>query len=302
MASRILVTGASGTIGSRLVERLRGADVPVRLAGRSPEALRRRWPPLDAVRLDALDPATIPAAMRDVDVLYYLIHSMGEGEAGFAERDRRAAANVAGAAAEAGVRRIVYLGGLGDPVDSLSEHLASRQEAGRVLAAHGPPVVELRAGIILGADSASFRMLWDLVDRLPVMVTPRWVDTRAQPIAIDDVIGYLDAARTVETAQRHLIVEIGGADVLSYKEMMQRLARIRGKRRRIVTVPVLTPRLSSLWCAFVTSVPLSVARPLIDGVRNEVVVRDDTARLLFPDIRPVGFEAAARAAMEEMHR
>ena len=302
MASRILVTGASGTIGSRLVERLRGGDVPVRLAGRSPEALRRRWPPLDAVDLDALDPATIPAAMRDVDVLYYLIHSMGAGEAGFAERDRRAAANVAGAAAEAGVRRIVYLGGLGDPGDSLSEHLASRQEIGRVLAAHGPPVVELRAGVILGADSASFRMLWDLVDRLPVMVAPRWVDTRAQPIAIDDVIGYLDAARTAETAQRHLTVEIGGADVLSYKEMMQRLARVRGKRRRIVTVPVLTPRLSSLWCALVTSVPLSVARPLIDGVRNEVVVRDATARLLFPDIRPVGFEAAARAAMEEMHR
>jgi uncharacterized protein YbjT (DUF2867 family) len=281
------------------VERLLASGVSPRVAGRDAGALRDRWPGAEAVRVDVLDPPTIPAAVDGVDLVYYLIHSMGEGEEGFAERDRRAARNLAEAAAAAGVRRVVYLGGLGEPGDALSEHLASRQETGRVLAAHGPPVLELRAGIILGARSASFRMLWDLVDRLPVMVAPRWVDTRAQPIALNDVLDYLEGARDVPLEVHHRVVEIGGADALSYREMMERLAQLRGKRRRIVTVPVLTPRLSSLWCALVTSVPLSVARPLIDGVRNEVVVRDGAAAELFPDIRPMGFEAAVVAAMEE---
>lgn len=291
------MTGASGGIGSRLVEGLRQAGARPRVAGRDPSRLRQRWPELDAVSLDALRP--VPAdAFAGIETLYYLIHSMGEGEEGFAERDRRAARNVASGAREAGVRRIVYLGGLGDPHDDLSHHLASRQETGRVLAEHGPDVLELRAGIILGSDSASFRMLWDLVQRLPVMVAPRWVDTRAQPIAIDDVIAYLLRAREVQIDEHHAIVEIGGADVLSYKQMMERLAELRGKRRRIITVPVLTPRLSSLWCAFVTSVPLSVARPLIDGVRNEVVVRDQTAAKRFPTVHPMGFDDAVLAAME----
>lgn len=291
-----LVTGASGTIGSRLVERLRQEGQLPRVAGRSPGRLKERWPDLQSVRLDALRPVA-EESFDGIDTVYYLIHSMGEGEEGFAERDQRAARGVADAARKAGVRRIVYLGGLGDPADQLSPHLASRQETGRVLAEYGPPVLELRAGVILGRDSASFRMLWDLVNRLPVMVAPRWVDTRAQPIAIDDVIAYLARAPDVGLDEHHTIVEIGGAEMLSYKGMMERLARLRGKRRRIITVPVLTPRLSSLWCAFVTSVPLAVARPLIDGVRNEVIVRDESARKLFPSVRPMGFDDAVRAAM-----
>lgn len=291
-----LVTGASGTIGSRLVERLRQEGQLPRVAGRSPGRLKERWPDLQSVRLDALRPVA-EESFDGIDTVYYLIHSMGEGEEGFAERDQRAARGVADAARKAGVRRIVYLGGLGDPADQLSPHLASRQETGRVLAEYGPPVLELRAGVILGRDSASFRMLWDLVNRLPVMVAPRWVDTRAQPIAIDDVIAYLARAPDVGLGEHHTIVEIGGAEMLSYKGMMERLARLRGKRRRIITVPVLTPRLSSLWCAFVTSVPLAVARPLIDGVRNEVIVRDESARKLFPTVRPMGFDDAVRAAM-----
>lgn len=296
---RTLVTGASGTIGTPLTRRLLAEGVDVRVAGRSPDRLENRFPGADAVRLDALDAATIPPALEDVEVVYYLIHSMDAGEEGFAERDRRAAANVALAARDAGVERIVYLGGLGKPEDDLSDHLASRQATGRTLAEHGPAVLELRAGIVLGRGSASFRMLWDLVHRLPLMVTPRWVETKAQPIALDDVVAYLAAGRNVELPDPHTIVEIGGKEVLSYREMMERLAQLRGRRRVILPVPVLTPRLSSLWCGLVTSVPASVARPLIDGVRNEVVVTGDAAARLFPGIEPVGFDEAIRRAEPE---
>ncbi len=299
MTSVTLVTGASGYIGSRLVERLRAARLPIRAAGRNPEGLRGRWPDVEAERMDVLEAETLAPPLSGVDVAYYLIHSMGQGERGFGERDRAAARNFGRAAEEAGVRRIIYLGGLGDPGDDLSPHLASRHETGRVLAEFGPEVVEFRAGIVLGAGSASFRMLWDLVHRLPVMVTPKWVRTRAQPIAVGDVLEYLAAGREVEVHESHVVVEIGGRDVLSYREMMERLAELRGKRRLIVTVPVLTPRLSSLWCGLVTSVPTSIARPLIDGVRNEVIVRDGTAATLFPGIRPAGFEEAVGRAEEE---
>ncbi len=296
---RTLITGATGYIGSALVGRLLAAGDAVRATSRDPRRLGDRWPRVEAVAMDALEPDSIPPAVADADVAYYLIHSMGQEERGFARRDREAAHNFGRAAREAGVRRVVYLGGLGDPDDELSPHLASRQETGRVLAESGPHVVELRAGIILGAGSASFRMLWDLVHRLPVMVTPRWVETRAQPIAVGDVLEYLAAAREVDVPGDHEIVEVGGRDVLSYREMMERLAGLRGRRRLILTVPVLTPRLSSLWCGLVTSVPTSIARPLIDGVRNEVIVRSDAAARLFPDIRPIGFEEAVRQAEQE---
>ena len=166
-----------------------------------------------------------------------------------------------------------------------------------MLASGATPVLEFRAGMVIAEDSASFVMLNDLVKRLPVMVTPEWVRTRSQPIGIDDVLTYLARGRDADVVDHHAIVEVGGADVVSYRDMMTRVAAIRGRSLTVLTVPVLTPRLSSLWCGLVTSVPTSIARPLIDGLVNETVVRDDAAARLFPDVRPIGFDAAVRAAL-----
>lgn len=295
----VLVTGVTGYIGGLLAERLREEGVAFRAGVRNPAAA---VPGTEAVHLDALDPSTLGEAFKGVDVAYYLIHSMTPGSEDFADRDRQAARNFATAAREAGVRRVIYLGGLGsDEDDALSHHLSSRHETGRILAEHGPPVLEFRAGIVIGAGSASFRMIADLVRHLPAMVTPRWVETRAQPIAVDDVLAYLDAGRTValEEGDHHTVVEIGGADVLSYRQVMAGFARVRGKRPPlIIPVPVLTPRLSSLWCGLVTSVPTAVARPLIDGLKNEVIVRSDAAERLFPDVHPMGYADAVRRALD----
>ncbi|HET9671249.1 MAG TPA: NAD(P)H-binding protein [Actinomycetota bacterium] len=299
----ILVTGASGTIGGRLAQHLVDEGVEIRVAGRDPGRLTERWPGVDAVELDVMRPETIGPATEGVRTAYYLIHSMEEGGEPFEERDRLAATNFARGAAGSGVERIVFLGGLGDDEDpDLSPHLASRHETGRLLAGHGPAVLELRAGMVIGAGSASFRMLEDLVRRLPVMVTPRWVETRSQPIAIDDVVAYLDRAREVPLDGPHTIVEVGGADVLTYREMMRRLGVMRGRAPRILPVPVLTPWLSSLWCGLVTSVPTAVAKPLIEGQRNETIVRDDVAARLFPDVHPLGFDEAVRRARSEAAR
>jgi uncharacterized protein YbjT (DUF2867 family) len=289
----ILVTGASGAVGSALVERLvADGETPI-VAGRRPERLRSRWPSLEARELDALDPMTIERAVRDVDVVYYLIHSMEEGTSAFDERDRRAATNLARAAKVAGVERIVYLGGLGDEREDLSQHLMSRHETGRALAEHGPSVLELRAAMVIGPNSASFRMLANLVDRLP-----EWVSTESQPIAQEDVAAYLSSARDVPLAEHHTIVGIGGADVVTYRQMLQTYAELRGKHRLFFGVPLLTPRLSSLWCGLVTSVDEHVARPLIDGMVHSMTVADDRAETLFPHIAPVGFKDALRRALK----
>ena len=292
-----LVTGATGTVGSALVERLVADGVPPVVAGRHPDALRERWPGLEAREFDALEPESVTRVVRGVDVLYYLIHSMEEGSSSFDERDRRAAEEVARAAKDAGVSRIVYLGGLGSDDEELSEHLLSRHETGEVLAEHGPPVLELRAAMVIAPDSASFRMLSDLVERLPAMVLPKWVDTPSQPIALEDVVAYLAAAREVPLEGQHTIVGVGGADVVTYRQMLETYADLRHKKRYLLGVPLLTPKLSSLWTGLVTSVDGNVARPLIDGMVHPMVVTDDLAERLFPTIEPKGFKDALRAAI-----
>ena len=288
---RVLVAGATGYIGGRLVPRLVAAGHPVVCLARDPRQLEGRWP-VSLVAGDLLDEGSLDGALEGVDTAYYLVHSMSAGEEGFAERDRQAAAAFGAASRRAGVRHIIYLGGLGVP--PLSAHLASRQETGRVLRESGILVTEFRAGMIVGAGSTSFELMRHLVERLPVMVCPRWVNTACQPIAVDDVIRYLGDCLAVPEA-RGRILEIGGGDVLTYRDLMLEYAAVRGLKRRLVNVPLLTPRLSSYWCDLVTPIPASIARPLIEGLRTEVVVRDHAAREIF-GFEPLGYrEALARA-------
>ena len=296
----ILVTGASGSIGSRLVDRLVEVGLSPRIAGRHPEGLTARWPQLSAVELDVVRPPTLAPALHGVDVAYYLVHSMEPGtDGGFRERDAKGARTFARAATEAGVRRVVYLGGLGrdDDDQDLSEHLASRQETGRILAEEGPQVLELRAAMVIGADSASYRMLTDLVNRLPAMILPRWVSTPSQPISMTDVVSYLRAALEVALPEHRTIVEIGGPDVLTYRDMIELVAEERGKHPVLITVPFLTPKLSSYWCAITTSVPMATAQPLIEGMTVPMVVRPEKAATLFPDIEPMPFREALQQAI-----
>jgi len=298
---RVLVTGATGYVGGRLVPRLLERGFAVRVLVRDPARLAAdRWPGVEVVRGDVLDPATLEPALAGCAQAFYLIHAMAAGEEGFAERDRRAASLFAAAAARAGVSRLIYLGGLGDSEADLSPHLASRQQTGVALASAGVPVVELRAAVIVGSGSISFEMIRYLVERVPVLVSPRWTATRCQPIAIRDVLAYLLAAAALpgRDVGAGRIVDIGGRDVLTYGEMMLRCARVRGLRRWLVHVPVLTPRLSSLWVDLVTPIPAALARPLIEGLRTEVVVRGDLARTLFPDVEPLGYEEAVRRALD----
>jgi len=223
---------------------------------------------------------------------------MARGE-GFHKRDVTAASAFGRAAAAAGVRRIVYLGGLGDPAADLSRHLRSRQETGAALREAGVPVTEFRAAVVVGSGSISFEMIRYLTERLPVMICPQWVYTRVQPIAVDDLLKYLVAALDVPESTGR-VVEIGGADVITYGDMMRGYARARGLRRHLQPVPVLTPKLSSYWVHLVTPIPSTIARPLIEGLRNEVVVREHGARELFPGIRPVSYDSAVRAALASL--
>ena len=297
-----LVTGATGYVGGRLVPRLLEGGRSVRVLARDPARLAGRpWAGrVEIVRGDVLDPTTLPAALSGVEVAYYLVHSMGDHGA-FATRDRDAASAFAAAARDAGVKRIVYLGGLGDSSAGLSVHLRSRQETGDALRSAGVPVTEFRAAVIVGSGSISFEMIRWLTERLPVMICPRWVFQRIQPVAISDVLSYLAAAPSVP-ASAGQIVEIGGADVLTYREMMLGYAARRGLRRWLVPVPMLTPSLSSHWVRWMTPIPASIARPLVEGLRNEVVVRDDSARRLFPDIHPLTYAQALDRALERLER
>jgi uncharacterized protein YbjT (DUF2867 family) len=292
---RILLTGATGYIGGRLLKALE-AEGPgeIRCLARRPAHLKPRvGAGTQVLEGDLLRPETLPSALAGVTAAYYLVHSMASlGD--FEQDDRRAAEAFAAAARAAGVERIIYLGGLGAE-EGLSSHLASRQEIGRILRGSGVPTIEFRASIIIGSGSLSFEMIRALVDRLPVMVTPRWVRTRAQPIAIEDVIGYLIEALRIPLGES-LVVEIGGASQASYMDIMKEYARQRGLRRLMIPVPVLTPRLSSLWLGLVTPVYARVGRKLVDSLRNETVVRDDAALRLFR-VRPRGLADAIRRAL-----
>jgi uncharacterized protein YbjT (DUF2867 family) len=299
-AKLILVTGATGYVGGRLVPRLLAAGYRVRCLVRDPARLQGRlWlKQVELAQADMLQPDSLVTAMRGVAVVYYLVHSLGGGS-GFSERDLIAARNCASAAKQAGVELIIYLGGLGDPEADLSPHLRSRHGTGAALREAGVPVTEFRAAIIVGSGSLSFEMIRYLTERLPVMICPKWVFTRIQPIAIRNVLDYLVAALDCP-ASAGRILEIGGRDVLTYAEMMTRYAQARRLTRRLLAVPVLTPRLSSYWVHLVTPIPASIAQPLIKGLGNEVIVRNTAARELFPAIQPLDYANAVRLALVKM--
>ena len=306
--STVLVTGATGYIGGRLVPELLAAGHTVRCLARNPAKIGdEEWADrVEVVRGDVTEAASLKGAMDGVDAAYYLVHSMGGGT-DFSARDREAAATFRDAAGRASIERIVYLGGLGrDDDPNLSRHLQSRHDVGRVLAGGPVPVIELRAAIIIGSGSASFEMLRYLVEVLPVMVTPRWVHNRCQPIAIRDVLTYLVAALDVDAegdagasaGDGPKVLEIGGSDVLTYLDMMLIYAEVAGlRRRRILPVPVLSPKLSSLWVGLVTPLPAGLARPLVESLVNEVVVGDHPASAVI-DHQPMPFRHAVELAVQ----
>ncbi|MFE3173833.1 NAD(P)H-binding protein [Amycolatopsis sp. NPDC059090] len=292
---RALVAGASGFVGSRLCPALEEAGHDVLAMTRRPENYRGTGEPVHG---DVADIGSLRDALKNVEVAYYLVHSLDSTD--FQQRDANAARAFARAAAEAGVRRIVYLGGLGDDGDSLSEHLASRREVERLLAETGVPVTVLRAGIVIGHGGTSWELTRQLVEHLPAMITPRWVSTRTQPIALADVVRYLAGVlEHPETEGRTF--DIGGPEVLTYRDMLRRVAVIEGRMLPIVPVPLLSPRLSSYWLALVTDVDATTGRALIDSMGNEVVVRDDAIRRIV-EFEPMSYNDAVLQALGERAR
>lgn len=296
MSATVLITGATGYVGGRLLRRFEEVGRPVRCMARQPARLGTTAATTEVVQADCLDEASLDRALSGIKAAYYLVHSMAAAS-DFAEADRRAADNFGRAAARAGVRRIIYLGGLADDTGTLSAHLKSRAETGDVLRASGVPVIEFRASIVIGAGSLSFMMIQALVERLPVMICPRWVETRTQPIAIEDVVGYLAAALDLPLLTSRTF-DIGGADVVSYGDMMREYAAMRGLRRFLVPVPILTPHLSGLWLALVTPSQSRIGRALVEGLRNSTIVRSPDAREWF-SIPPTPLRDALTTAIAE---
>ena len=284
----VLLTGSTGFIGGRLLYALDERGFNVRCLVRKGENLKTTMP-LErepaVVYADLLDPDSLPPALEGVGAAYYLVHSMGgrsiKETMAFADRDRRCAENFLRVAEKAGVRRIVYLGGLGETGKGLSEHLSSRQEVARILQSGAVKTTALRAAVIIGAGGASFEIVRSLIERLPVMLCPRWVDTRSQPIAVENVIDYLAGCLEQESTAG-LTLDIGGPDIMTYRDLMLLYARVRRLKRLIVTVPVLTPKLSAFWVNLITTVPAGIVYPLIEGLKNEVICRDNRIRELVP--------------------
>ncbi len=296
----ILLTGATGYVGGELLRELEARGIPVRCMARRPEALRGRTAgTTEVVRGDVLDLSSLKSALHGVDTAYYLVHSMSSS-AEFERQDRQAAANFAEAARACGIRRIIYLGGLGERSTRLSAHLRSRHEVGDLLRSSGVQTIELRSSIVIGCGSFSFEMIRALVERLPVMITPKWVATPTQPIAISDLLFCLASALDIEV-EGNQTYEVGGPDRCSYGVLMRQYARERGLRRLMIPVPVLTPRLSSLWLALVTPYYARVGRKLVDGLQNPTVVRDDSARAL-GTIQPLGLRDSIRKALSDEDR
>ncbi len=300
MHGLVLMTGGTGYVGGRLLSRLQQAGIRVRCLTRRPEALRERCSPTtEIVAGDVLDPQSLVTAFDGVETAYYFVHSMGD-HCDFETQDRIAAANFARAAAAAGVHRLIYLGGLGNPDEKLSKHLRSRQETGNILRAHHSQVIEFRASIVIGSGSLSFEMIRSLVERLPIMICPRWVQVKAQPIAIDDLLDYLFAALELPAGPSQ-VFEIGGPEQASYGQIMKEYARQRGLKRWMIPVPLLTPYISSLWLGLVTPLYARVGRKLVESLRNPTLVSNNLAQSVFPiRPRPIG-EAIARALVNEDH-
>ncbi len=295
-APKVLLTGASGYVGGRLLPLLEQQSVLVQCLARNPDNLRPIVRSSTKVfQGDVLDKTSLDAALQGVQTAYYLVHLMS-GSADFEKEDRQAAQNFAESAKRSGVQRIIYLGGLGDDADpKLSPHLRSRHEVGAILRESGIETIEFRAGMVIGAGSLSYQLMKSLTDRLPIMICPRWLITPTQPIAIDDVLAYLVAAKDLPSGESR-IFEIGSPDVVTYGELIREYARQQGLQRWLIFVPILTPYLSGLWLALVTPATYEVGRHLIEGLKNPTVVRDSKALNVFP-IRPMGVKEAVQRAI-----
>jgi uncharacterized protein YbjT (DUF2867 family) len=302
---RVLILGATGFIGRRLVRELAGRDIKLRLLARTPSKTRGMVPEgkdIEVIQGDLMQKKGLGAALKGIHTAYYLVHSMGGRsivkDSGFADRDKKAAGNFIGSAGDAALKRVIYLGGLGEKGQGLSEHLSSRAEVAEILSSGRPAATILRAAVIIGAGGASYEMLRYLVERLPVMICPKWINTRIQPIAVNDVIAYLSGC-LMNPGTAGKTFDIGGPEVLSYKIMMEQYAEARGLAKRIIIdVPFLTPALSSYWVDLVTPVPAGIAHPLIEGLKNEVICRDSSIDTFVP-VKKTPFKDAVKIAFAE---
>ena len=293
---KILLTGATGYVGAKLLKILQKQGHEINCLARNPDKLKIAGPKIRVFQGDVMIRSSMWKAFQGVDTAYFLVHMLNERK-NFENKEIQAAANFAAMARSAGVKRIIYLGALGNEEDHLSPHLQSRQDVGIALRASHIPVLEFRASIVIGKGSLSFEMIRDLTERLPFMVTPRWVSTPAQPIGISDLLSYLNQGKDLKLVQNE-IVEIGSADRMSYGQLMKEYARQRGLKRRMLPVPVLSPKLSSHWLAFITHIDPAIGRKLIEGIRNPTIVESPRASELFT-IKPCSVKQAMAEALEE---